>query len=113
MRKKNLIVFLLSIIIITPSLTLACANDDIDTIFGCIPRSKEGLATFIGHAFVWVAGIIGTLSMLGLIYAGYTYIASQGNPDYIGKAKDIMWTSLAALFIIIFSWALFNLLGVI
>ena len=93
-------------------LKVLAANDDIETVFGLIPRGEEGLKTFIGEVFAWVAGIIGTLSMLGLIYAGYTYITSQGNPDYIGKAKDIMWTSLAALFIIIFSWALFDLLGV-
>lgn len=86
------------------------AANCIETVFGCFNRGEGALKIFIAKAFVWVAGFIGTLSMLGLIYAGFVYITSQGNPDSIGKAKDVIWTSLAALLIIIFSWALFNLL---
>lgn len=128
-RVKRLVLGKILLILLAASPTLVLARIDegggapnagnstagncsgIQTVFGCVSKDQSGLNQFIGQAFVWVAGIIGTLSMLGLIYAGYTYITSAGNPDSISKAKDIVWTSIAALLIIIFSWSLFNLLG--
>lgn len=117
MRKllKNKIILSFSLILLTfPFLAVAtgCPGDDMDTAFGCIPRTG-GLPILIARAFAWTSTIIGTLSMLGLIYAGYTYITAAGNPDNIKKAKDIIMTSLTALFIIIFSYALFNIVGLI
>ncbi|NTU69416.1 hypothetical protein HGB13_01110 [bacterium] len=49
---------------------------------------------------------------MGMIWASYMYITSAGNPDGIAKAKDIIWTSIASVIIVIFSYAFFKLLGV-
>lgn len=87
-------------------------NACINTIFGCFDRNEQALTKFLGAAFAWSAGVIGTMAMLGLIYAGYAYVTSGGNPDNISKAKDIIITSLSALLIIIFAYAFFKLLGV-
>lgn len=102
----------LIIIVLFPTQVLACSENEIDTIFVCVPKGEKGLPMLIGQAFSWVAGVIGSFAILGLIYAAFVYITSAGNPDQIAKAKDIIWTSLAAVIIIIFSYALFKLLGV-
>lgn len=90
-----------------------CASDELATVFGCVPKGKDSLPIFIQKIFNWVAGIIATLAVLGLIYAGYTYTTSGGNPDSIKKAKDIVVTSISSVLIIIFSWALFRLIGAV
>lgn len=111
--KKNINKLFLIIALSYPSTTFAAPNDCIETAFNvCIPRNQAALKTLIAHFFAWAAGIIGTLAMLGLIYAGYVYITSAGNPDRIGYAKEIITTSITALLIIIFSYALFQLLGI-
>lgn len=109
-KKLNILLFI--IIVIFPAYTFACENDEISTVFGCIPKGKDGLKNLIGEFFAWTAGIIGSLAMLGLIYAGYVYITSAGNPDSISKAKDIIITSITSVLIIIFSYALFKILGI-
>ena len=115
-KLSKIFLFLFALFIISQSRVVLAASCDtsthIDTVLGCIPKGGTVLQDFVGNAFAWVAGIISTISMLGLIYAGYVYITSAGNPDRIAYAKDVILTSLAALLIVIFSWALFHLLGV-
>lgn len=88
-------------------------SNQLSTIFGCVDKGEGSLASLVKLIFSWAAGIIGSLAILGLIWASYTYIISSGNPDGIAKAKDIIWTSIASIVIIIFSYAFFKILGVI
>lgn len=92
-----------------------CPNPDsqLSTVFGCIDKGQGSLVQFVNAVFKWVAGVIASLAVLGLIWASYIYITSAGNPDSIAKAKDIIWTSVASVVIVIFSYAFFKLLGVI
>ena len=91
--------------------TLVCPTGEVyETVFGKICVTDDILGSFIGIVYAWVAGIIGTLSLLGLIYAGFLYITATGNPDQIGKAKDTIVTSITALIIILFSYGLIKLL---
>ena len=111
-KLKTKITYLYFVLILSPTTSLAasCADDEATvTIFGS--ETCMNLEAFIRNLFSWAVGIIGTAVMLGLIYAGYTYITAAGNPDSISKAKDIVVTSLTSIAILVFSWALFNLLG--
>lgn len=90
-----------------------CSTDQMSTVFGCVSKGPDSLQSFVKLAFNWVAGIIGSLALLGLIWAAFTYITSNGNPDSLAKAKDIIVTSISSILIIIFSYAFFSILGVI
>lgn len=47
-------------------------------------------------------GLAGIITLIFLIYAGYLYMTSLGNPDSIAKAKNkLLYTSLGLLLIII------------
>lgn len=92
--------------------TTSTGAKGIDTVFGCVEAGPGSLPYYVSLVFAWVAGIIGLMAVAGLVYAGYTYTTSGGNPDLIAKAKDIIVTSISSVVIIIFSWALFKLLGV-
>ncbi len=73
-------------------------------LFGCIisflPVKSLAISTEIGDAanigdyltllFGWLTPIIISLAVLMTVYAGYTYMTSQGNPEGVGRAKDIM-----------------------
>lgn len=70
------------------------------SIIGFLPVKTLAITTEIGNAsnvgeyltllFGWLTPIIISLAVLMTVYAGYTYMTSQGNPEGVGRAKDIM-----------------------
>jgi len=69
------------------------------TEFGNVNNVGE----YISLLLPWISGIIGGLAVLMTIYAGYIYITSQGNPEGISQAKDIIIgvvTGIMLLFLI-------------
>lgn len=114
MKKLNFLKIFLLYILTIPNISIAsrCPNpNDIETFLGCMP--EKGLSKFIATAFAWTSTVIGSIAVLGLIYAGYLYITSAGNPDSISKAKDTIKTSLISLLLVVFSYSLLKLLGVV
>lgn len=52
--------------------------------------SAENIGDYVNLLLDWIIPVVGGLAVLMLIYAGYIYITSQGNPDGVSKAKDII-----------------------
>ena len=50
----------------------------------------SNLSQYVNLIMTWVLPVIGGLAVLMLIYAGYIYMTSQGSPEAIGRAKDII-----------------------
>jgi ABC-type spermidine/putrescine transport system permease subunit I len=124
--KSTLLKLSILIYLLPSSVLAACTSSQIDTIFGCVDKGTQNttggmangayqapLTNFLKLAFIWTSGTIATLSVMGFIFAGYKYITSQGNPDKIKEAKDIILSSITAIIVMIFSWALFNILGLL
>ena len=42
-------------------------------------------------------GILAGVAFISVVYGGFKYVISQGEPDKIGKAKDIIMYSLIGL----------------
>lgn len=58
----------------------------IQTDFGDVNNIGE----YLTNIFTWLTPIIISLAVLMTIYAGYIYMTSQGNPEALGRAKDII-----------------------
>lgn len=70
--------------------------------------TQTPLVLFIARAINVVLGLIGII-MLGLIiYGGWLYMTSQGNPDQIGQAKKIWKNAVIGLLIVLSSFAIVN-----
>lgn len=52
------------------------------------------------------------LATLMLIYAGYKYMTSQGNPTAVNEAKDIIIGSLSGLALLFLTTLLLSILGI-
>lgn len=50
----------------------------------------NNISEYITNIFNWLTPVIISLAVLMVIYAGYLYLTSQGNPDGIGRAKEIL-----------------------
>jgi hypothetical protein len=58
---------------------------------------------YVSKIMSWLVTIIASLGALMFVYAGYIYVTSQGNPEGITQAKDIIIatiTSIILLFLI-------------
>lgn len=66
------------------------------------PDGVCNITDYINALLPAIYGIIGGLAVLMIIYSGYIYMTSQGAPDKISLAKDIIIgviTGIALLFL--------------
>lgn len=53
-------------------------------------------------------GILGTISLVLIVYAGFLWMTAAGNDDQIGKAKSILSAAIIGLVIILTAYSLSN-----
>lgn len=58
------------------------------------------LGEYISKILDWIVPIVGSIAVLMLIYAGYIYMTSQGNPEALGRAKDIIMGVVVGIFLL-------------
>ena len=63
---------------------------------------------YVDKTYAWLAGIGGLLALIMLIYAGYRYMTSYGDPEKISDAKDIIEKSLIGLALLILAAVILN-----
>jgi len=64
-------------------------------------RGSDTVGTFITKLYPWAISFGAALAGLMMIYAGYIYVTSQGNPDSTKTAKDLIVGALVGLALII------------
>lgn len=70
------------------------------------------LKEYLENLYVWSIGIAGMLAIIMLMYAGYQYASSMGNPDQVNQSKEIIVGALAGLALLILAALLLKSLGV-
>jgi hypothetical protein len=63
---------------------------------------------YINAIYIWIAFIGGLIAVISLMYAGYSYMASYGDPEKIANAKDIVEKSLIGLSLLILAALILN-----
>jgi len=58
------------------------------------------LTDYISAIITWAIPILGSIALLMFIYAGYIYITSQGNPEKINTAKEIVISTLVGILLL-------------
>lgn len=75
--------------------------------------SAASVGDLVTKIYNWVLVIGVPLGVLMFIYAGYLYMTSQGNPDNIKTAKDIIISTLVGFALIVLSGVILqNVIGV-
>ncbi len=90
---------------------LACANDGgVYSGIGCI---KTDIRKFIEETVFGLGiGLAGGFSLLCIIYAAFMMQSSQGNPEKLKKAQEMITSCIMGLMLIIFSVFVLRLIGV-
>jgi hypothetical protein len=55
--------------------------------------------------------VAGPIAVLFLIFGGYLYITSTGNPEQIGQAKNLISTAIIALIVLLLAGMILNSIG--
>ncbi|PLX25685.1 hypothetical protein C0580_01760 [Candidatus Parcubacteria bacterium] len=109
-NKKITVLFIvfLAVIFLLPQVGLAQGD-----IFGANQLQNTNLGTrtlydtIVGVVNV-LLGLLGIIAVGIMIYGGYTWMTSQGNPDKIDRAKKILVNGVIGLMIIVSSYAIAN-----
>lgn len=54
----------------------------------------------------WILGFLGLISVVMIIFGGFTWMTSAGNEKRIELAKQVLTSSVIGLVIILLSWAM-------
>ena len=109
-RLSVLLIF--SYLILNPKSALAaenCPSNHTSTGIGCVPNDPAGLVNKILEIGL---GVAGGVAFLMLVYGGFRLVFSQGNPDAIQGAREVITSAIVGLLIVIFSVFFLNLIGV-
>jgi len=68
---------------------------------------------YISDIYSFSIKLGGTLTILMIIYAGYRYMTSKGNPSAINEAKEILFGTLSGFALLLMSYLLLNVLGLL
>lgn len=79
------------------------------TVAGTGPTAKVKVSGLVGNIIKTVLGIVGSISLVILIYAGVRYMGARGNAEESKKAlATALWAFLGVL-VIFFSYLILNL----
>ena len=107
-------IFVLPVFFLTSGSALA-TNDLMEETFADTAIGTTLTLPIIIARFVQIFfGILGVLAVLLLIYGGFIWMTSQGDPDKVNKAKQIIYNAIIGLIIIFSAFAIATfILGVL
>lgn len=73
--------------------------------------SGTKLNELIAWIYTFMVAISGFVAFTMLVYGGFKWLSSAGNPTAIGDAKDIIKSALLGLFIILGSWIILRVIN--
>ena len=89
---------------------LSCANEG--GVFSGIGCVKTNFKSFIEETVFRIGiGLAGGFSLLCIIYAAFMMQSSQGNPEKLKKAQEMITSCIMGLMLIIFSVFILRLIG--
>lgn len=71
---------------------------------------SSGIGVLFGNIANILSMIIGFIAVITIIYAGLQYVSSSGDQQKIAKAKNTIFSAVAAIFIILFAQTIVRLI---
>jgi len=75
-------------------------------------EAGEDLSSFIPMIYNWSISIVGSLATLILIYAGYLYATSAGNPEQANLAKEYIIGAISGMVLLLMAVIVYNMIKV-
>lgn len=72
----------------------------------------NNIAEYVNKIMTWLLPIVAGIALLAIIFAGYKYITSQGNPEAINQAKDIIISTITGVVLLLLIKIIINQIGI-
>lgn len=108
MKKKVLKIIIINIALFAQFTASVLAQAQIDTALGKVPTDASGLAQWFLDVAIKLVGGIGILLLL---YGGFTFMTSAGDPHKVQEGSEIIFSAIAGIFVIILSAIILRILG--
>lgn len=82
----------------------------VDVNLDNLPKVGTNGENVVLNVFEIIFGILAAIAFISVVYGGFKYVISRGEPDRIGKAKDIIMYSLIGLVVAFMAFGIVNLL---
>jgi len=77
----------------------------------CVEGGTFTAPQLIGCWFSFATYLVSGLAILLIAYGGYKYIMAQGNPDALKEAKEIIYSAIVGIIIMILGYLILNSIG--
>ena len=77
----------------------------------CPAGADVPLEKYIGCIYEFATYLAVGLAIIMVIWGGYRYITSQGNPDAVAEAKEIIWGAIIGLLVLGLGYLILSSLG--
>lgn len=81
-----------------------CLNLSYPSFGGLDINDNQELTEIIAWFYYFIVGIAGFATFVMLVYGGFRWLTSAGNPSSVTDAKDIITKALLGLLLIFLSW---------
>ncbi len=121
--KKKIFLIILNLLLLLPNVSPAVTCNGTDNGLNlCYPAFTIGTSTFtltlnmplnqiIAWFYYFIIGIAGLSAFVMLVWGGFQYLSSAGNPTAISDAKDRIKSALLGLLIILTSWLILQVIN--
>lgn len=83
----------------------SCLQGDVATL-ACIP-------VVIKNVIQWALIFAGVVALFLIIYAGFKFVTSKGDPQEVDNAKKTLTYAIVGLLLILLSFAILNLIATV
>lgn len=80
-------------------------NDVVGGVYGDT-ASEKTLQQMVVSVINGILGLLGIIFLVLVLYAGFLWMTAAGNEDQVGKAKNILTTSIIGIIIIVAAYAI-------
>lgn len=77
----------------------------------CVAKKDIPLDQYLGCIYQFATILAVGLAIVMIIYGGYKYMTSQGNPDTLGEAKEIIVGAIIGLLLLALGYLILSNLG--
>ena len=84
-----------------------CPTNEVVTDFGCVPTDPVG---FVQKFYSVGLSIIGGVAVIFIIYGGYLYLTSRGNPIEVENGKRYIFYAIIGLLFAVFGYVFIQIL---
>lgn len=89
-----------------PIVAAAATPFSIEPIGATVGLGTADLKNTVVNIISWVLGILALLSVVFIIYGGFTWVTAGGNEEKVEKAKKIIGAAVIGLIVVLLAWAI-------